>query len=111
MLMIEVDVSQELTDLEGIGYVSSKSTQQSGVIVLTLKEVFAEALVSPVRMDPNDMGECLHRAQLAKDIKAAEGTIEISAQDAEMIKTLVNKTYNFPLVVAQALEALQEKEG
>ena len=105
-----VDVTKVLEDLEGNKFASPKSSQKDGVVLLTLAEVYAMALESPVRMDPKDLNECSRRVELSRKIRTAEKEVEFSAEETAMLEILVNQAHNLPLVVAQAVEALK-KEG
>jgi hypothetical protein len=109
--MFEVDVKRVIVDLDGNEYASSKSGPEKGYLPMTLKEVYSEALVAAVRINAQDLGECTKRVNLAKKIKSAKDTVELSEEEKNLIEILVNNTYKLPLVVAQALEALEKKEG
>lgn len=103
-----VKLSSVIFDFDGNAYASSKSTPGAPPVLLTVREVFINALLAPIRLDMSSETECQYRVALAEEIRDAGSEMEIEETQKECIKTLVNKTNNLPLVVARALEVLKE---
>lgn len=81
---------------------------------LTLRKVCIEVLVNPpVDIDPQtrrpeevESGKKLKMWNLAQDIHASKGLVDLQSEEIEMLKKLINKRYTSPLTVAQAFATL-----
>lgn len=89
---------------------------------LTLRKVCIEVLVNPpVDIDPTtrrsreiESDKKIEMWNLAQEIHASNGLIDLKSDKIVMLKKLINKRYTSPLTVAQAFATLDptaEEEG
>jgi len=109
-MLSKVTVSKVMEDLYGMPFASPRSTQETGAIKLTAAEVFIAALLAPVQSYAS-FEEHEAKVNLAERIKDAEECVDLSDEEIELLKDLVPRTNNLPLIVSRAIGALQEKEG
>jgi len=84
---------------------------------LTLQRVLVNAVAKP---EPNLSGEeATKRFDLSMRIHKSEGTVSVSLEELGLIKKLIPKAYNAPLIIGQAyhlidppkLEAVPEQKS
>lgn len=108
--MRKIEVSFVIKDLEGNPLASAKSNQEKGLILLTVGEVFVNTLLAPVAR-PESYEESAAKVSLAERIASAKKDIELEDKEIELLRELVPRNNNLPLIVARAVGILQEKEG
>ena len=96
---MRIDFSKELTDLEGNPI---KETIDENSKAITLRKVCVNALMA--NEDKIEGTEKLKRYQLATKIQ--KGTMEVSAEDITLIKSLVGKFYG-TVIVGQVYEIFE----
>lgn len=99
------DFDVRIVNLDGSPIVDDKGKE----VELTVRSVSINALMAPYQDETNLAAEeKLKRAELAQKISKKE-TSDLKSEDIALIKKLVNKFYNSPLVVKQAYDALEKK--
>lgn len=81
---------------------------------LTLRKICIEVLINPpVDIDPQtrrpkeiDSDEKLKMWNLAQEIHASNGLVDLESDEIKMLKKLINKRYTSPLTVSQAFATL-----
>lgn len=89
---------------------NKKFKQLDGSEGMKMSEVVANILLAPSQEENASLSpvEKIRRYELAKKIYLTQEAIEISIEDAALIKTVIAK-YGLPLTVAQVYEALEGK--
>jgi len=75
---------------------------------LTLKHIIIRALLTQQQNDPSTGEEKYHRYKLAENISSAANEIELTTEDAALIKKLIGKLF-VPIIVGRAYDDIEGK--
>ena len=102
---MKIDFTQSLKTLGGE---AMKDVDEKGeAIDATLKMATVNALLAPSK-DPDTGVVKIQKYELAKLIYRAEGEIDITVEDAALIKKAVEKAFPSPMIVGQVNEILEK---
>lgn len=100
------DFNARVTNVDGTPLLDDKGKE----VELTVRTVALNSLLAPYQDEASLAAEeKVKRAELAQRISRGD-TKDLKSEDIALIKKLVNKFYQSPLVVKQAFDALEKKD-
>lgn len=101
---MKIDFSQKLQSFDGRDIALS----EDGSSIATLRWVVTEALMAPAKQgDHIPGGSMVERYDLAAKIHNADRPLDVTVEQAAMIKKLIPLRFSMPVVAAPALKLME----